>query len=49
MEEELIHYLELECEKDYPLLGGATYRGKLRVLMPESRSYENERKEKTDD
>lgn len=49
MEGELIHYLELECEKDYPLLGGATYRGKLRVLIPESRSYENERKEKTDD
>ena len=48
MEGELIHYLELECEKN-PLLCSATYRGKLRVLMPESWSYENERKEKTDD
>lgn len=49
MEKELIHYLELECEKDYPFLGGAMYRGRLRVLIPESWSYENERKEKIDD
>lgn len=48
MKKELMHYLELECEKDYPFLGGATYRGKLRVLIPESRGYENERKEKID-
>lgn len=38
MEEKLIHYLELECEKDYPFLGGATYRGKLRILLPESQN-----------
>ncbi len=49
MEKGLMHYLELECEKDYPFPGGATYRGKLRVLIPESRNYENERKEKIDD
>lgn len=46
MEEELIHYLELQCEKDYPLFGGVMYRGKLCVLIPESQSYENkERRE----
>ena len=44
MEDELIHYLELECEKDYPLLGGATYRGKLRILIPELQSYKNNKK-----
>ena len=38
MEEELIHYLEIECEKDYSFLGGATYRGKLRILLPESQN-----------
>ena len=49
MEKELIHYLELECEKDYPLLGGATYRGKLRILVPELQNYKSKRKEKVDD